>query len=236
MANPIKHTILWKFFHRTGGSSLAELAVVAAIMATLTATASPKLAAISRDGKVKKSLDEIEKIIKMGQNFYQETADTEGRGRFPGQEKYTMPVPMGGYEMNHELFIEYQSIHAETIIIMKEEIYESVENIWYYTHDDLASWASVFGTNYSWYTGGNIQDDEYNACGTCKDTDPGWETEGHEEWLKLFNGEVLHSPYTDGHYIFVVIPGGETGEKTFPPTLIVADRENPSFLHMVLIP
>ncbi|SVB81075.1 uncharacterized protein METZ01_LOCUS233929, partial [marine metagenome] len=101
--------------------------VVAAIMATLTATASPKLAAISRDGKLKKSLDEIEKIIKMGQNFYQETSDTEGRGRFPGQEKYTMPVPMGGYEMNHELFIEYQSIHAETIIIMKEEIYESVE-------------------------------------------------------------------------------------------------------------
>jgi len=172
----------------------------------------------------------------MGQNFYQETSDTEGRGRFPGQEKYTMPVPMGGYEMNHELFIEDQSIHAETIIIMKEEIYESVENIWYYTHDDLESWASVFGTNYSWYTGGNIQDDEYNACGTCKDTDPGWETAGHEEWLKLFNGEVLHSPYTDGHYIFVVIPGVETGEKTFPPTLIVADRENPADLHMVLIP
>ena len=85
----------------------------------------------------------------MGQNFYQETSDTEGRGRFPGQEKYTMPVPMGGYEMNHELFIEYQSIHSEQIIMMKEIIFESVENIWYYTHDDLASWASVFGTNYS---------------------------------------------------------------------------------------
>jgi len=39
---------------------------------------------------------------------------------------------------------------------------------------------------------------------------------GHEEWLDLFAGNTLLSPYQDGHFIYVVIPGGGTGENVFP--------------------
>ena len=237
MANSVKNVAtLRKFFHRKGGSSLAELAVTVSIMATLTATASPKLAELSRNGKIKKSYDEMEKIIKQGQNFYQFTADTEGRGRFPGQEKYSMPVPMGSYGMISELYIENQENHRETIIAVKSYIYEKINSTWTYNHPELENWASVFGTENSWYSGGNIVNDVYNACETCDESDPAYGTAGHEEWLKLFNGEVLNSVYSDGHYIYLVIPGGETGEETFPPILIVADRDNVADLNMVLIP
>ena len=39
---------------------------------------------------------------------------------------------------------------------------------------------------------------------------------GHEEWLDLFAGNTLLSPYQDGHFIYAVIPGGGTGENVFP--------------------
>ena len=39
-----------------------------------------------------KSRNELDKLIKQAGQFYQDTADIEGRGRFPGQDKYDMPV------------------------------------------------------------------------------------------------------------------------------------------------
>ena len=72
------------------GNSLAEFATTTALMATLAATAAPKLSEMSEGTKGEKSRNEIDKLIKQAGNFYQDTADAEGRGRFPGQSKFNM--------------------------------------------------------------------------------------------------------------------------------------------------
>ena len=74
------------------GNSLAEFATTTALMATLAATAAPKLSEMSEGAKAEKSKNEIDKIIKQGGSFYQDTADNEGRGRFPGQDKFNHAV------------------------------------------------------------------------------------------------------------------------------------------------
>ena len=74
------------------GNSLAEFATTTALMATLAATAAPKLSEMSEGAKAEKSRNELDKMIKQAGQFYQDTADIEGRGRFPGQDKYDMPV------------------------------------------------------------------------------------------------------------------------------------------------
>ena len=77
------------------GNSLAEFATVTALMATLAATAAPKLSEMSEGAKAQKSVDELDKLVKQAGQFYQDTADNEGRGRFPGQDKYNQPVTGG---------------------------------------------------------------------------------------------------------------------------------------------
>ena len=70
------------------GNSLAEFATTTALMATLAATAAPKLSEMSEGTKAEKSRNEIDKIIKQAGQFYQDMADSEGRGRFPNQKKF----------------------------------------------------------------------------------------------------------------------------------------------------
>ena len=74
------------------GNSLAEFATTTALMATLAATAAPKLSEMSEGTKGEKSRNEIDKLIKQAGQFYQDKADTEGRGRFPGQTKFNISV------------------------------------------------------------------------------------------------------------------------------------------------
>ncbi|SVC00363.1 uncharacterized protein METZ01_LOCUS253217, partial [marine metagenome] len=83
---------IWKSISRVNGNSLAEFATVSALMATLAATAAPKLSEVSEGTKAQKSMNEIDKLLTQAKNFYQEKADTEGRGRFPGQDKYDLRV------------------------------------------------------------------------------------------------------------------------------------------------
>ena len=74
------------------GNSLAEFATTTALMATLAATAAPKLSEMSEGTKAEKSRNEIDKIVKQAGQFYQDMADTQGRGRFPNQSKFNSPV------------------------------------------------------------------------------------------------------------------------------------------------
>ena len=74
------------------GNSLAEFATTTALMATLAATAAPKLSEMSEGAKGEKSRNEIDKIIKQAGQFYQDTADEEGRGRFPNQAKFDVSI------------------------------------------------------------------------------------------------------------------------------------------------
>ena len=80
------------------GNSLAEFATTTALMATLAATAAPKLSEMSEGTKAEKSRNEIDKIIKQAGQFYQDMADTEGRGRFPGQTKFNAQVGGAAYD------------------------------------------------------------------------------------------------------------------------------------------
>ena len=72
------------------GNSLAEFAVTTAMMATLATTAAPKFGQIGAGAKEKKTIANIDKIITVANNFYNQTLSEEGKGRFPGQSKYCL--------------------------------------------------------------------------------------------------------------------------------------------------
>ena len=216
------------------GNSLAEFATTTALMATLAATAAPKLSEMSEGTKGEKSRNEIDKLIKQAGNFYQDKADTEGRGRFPGQEKYNMPV--GGY--GDELLIAAGNVaNASAATLALGDVYDGLATFNDFQDTEGENWCSVFGlSNASIPQGHSILDDDYEACDDCKATDPAAGLKGSDEFLQLFNGNALNSKFQDGHFIYVVVPGGGSGYGSFPPVLVVADLENPSDFNNSLEP
>ena len=84
-----------KRIKETRGNSLAEFAVTTAMMATLATTAAPKFGSVGDGAKEKKTMANIDKIITVANNYYNQAVSEEGRGRFPGQSKYDSQV--GGY-------------------------------------------------------------------------------------------------------------------------------------------
>ena len=90
-----------KFFKKlknVNGQPLAEFAVTTAMMATLATTAAPKFSGVGEGAKEKKTLADIDKILKAANNFYNTEVTESGRGRFPGQSKFDQNVPEnGGY-------------------------------------------------------------------------------------------------------------------------------------------
>ena len=265
---------IFKTLKTTNGASLAEFATITALMATLAATASPKLSEKAEGGKRQKTIDNIDKIIQQGQQFYQDTADSEGRGRFSGQGKFDMVV--GG--ANHGTREEYATNGYP--ILQEEEFWDIEEALfgyWDWETDDwsggefshyesslASSWLSVFGLMYHAdpnagldnYDGGsfgseqnleNRRPDDHNLhvddtpdnsndnCSNCENN-ASYTVSGHTEWLSLFGGEVINSPFQDGHYIFRVVPGYGSGENAVPPILYVADLENPADFHQMIQP
>ena len=204
------------------GNSLAEFAVITAMMATFIATAIPKFSDIMEVGKVNKSIEELDKILLQAKNFYETTAALEGRGRLPGQDKFDMAV--GGY--------------TDTTSLLDDlSIFES------FSDAELGEkWVSVFGTenpkalmpSESNFIDDalvpNVNKDGETTCNNC----PKGRLKGSEEWLDLFNREELVSPFQDGHYIYIVIPGYGTGEEVVAPRICVADGESPKYLHKMM--
>ena len=197
------------------GNSLAEFATTTALMATLAATAAPKLSEMSEGAKAEKSMNEIDKILTQARNHYQTTSDEEGRGRFPGQDKYDVAV----------------GDHADEAAVIADIGPNGTFTSW--DGADGSDWRSVFGianADNPQADGGNVTDDEERACDTC----PGGL--GTAEWSALFAGNTLSSKYQDGHFIYVVVAGGGSGTETYPPVLYVADAENPSDFNNLLEP
>ena len=56
------------------------------------------------------------------------------------------------------------------------------------------------------------------------------------EYRVQFGTRMMPSPYQDGGYVYLVIPGSGTGTLAEPPALVVADMENPARLHRILVP
>ena len=204
------------------GNSLAEFATTTALMATLAATAAPKLSEMSEGAKAQKSMNEIDKILTQARNHYQTTSDEEGRGRFPGQDKYDVAV--GDYTGT--------TISANAAVLETLDG-DGVGDFDAWNDAEGSKWRSVFGianADNPQAAGGAVTDDELRACATC----PGGL--GTTEWLALFAGNTLSSKYQDGHFIYVVVAGGGSGTETYPPVLYVADAENPSDFNNLLEP
>lgn len=204
---------LIKKIKRQRGNSLAEFAVTTAMMATLATTAAPRFSGVGEAAKERKTEADIDKITQSAMNFYNDMVVREGRGRFPGQVKYDEAV--GGYETEDLLLEGIQTFGS----------YDDIEG---------GKWVSVFSTNHpvaSAPSGHNIStseddnfDDFYNV------------SVGAEEFLDQFGRNAIKSPFQDGHYIYIVIPGGGAGTASYSPILYVADLENPTDLHKKLQP
>ena len=215
------------------GNSLAEFATTTALMATLAATAAPKLSEMSEGTKAEKSMNEIDKILVQARNHYQTTADTEGRGRFPGQEKYNIAV--GGYT----------GVNAESDLLGDINGASGVTAMTSFTAGNLSKWRSVFGidnTAAKRPEGCGVLNDNHNAHlgnGTTTLADyaanPG-NYLGHKEWLRLFADNTLASKYQDGHFAYAVIAGSGSGLGAEPPVLYIIDVENPSEFNNVIEP
>ena len=201
------------------GNSLAEFAVTTAMMATLATTAAPRFSGIGEGAKEKKTMAEIDKIVISSSNFFNNKVTSEGRGRFPGQEKYD--VQIGGYASEIQLLA---AIGKDASDATAFNGYDNAEG---------ANWRSIFGVNdvsAGISEGSNVIND-------------GGSITGHEEFLAEFANNAIPSPYQDGHYIYIVLPGGvdyvdPDGDGTYvavdcndcSPILYVADNEDPSKL------
>jgi len=220
------------------GNSLAEFATTTALMATLAATAAPKLSEMSEGAKAEKSKNEIDKIIKQGGSFYQDTADNEGRGRFPGQDKFNIPVTT-----NSTYAATSATEDAHETAILADIGYVNASGAYVpgtYTHfeDTHSGWTSVFGKDNedahapNGHTIGADDADDLDPCNTC----PQVSTAGPDEWLALFGDQPLSSQYQDGHFVYQVVAGYGSGDDAYPPVLYVADIENGSHFNNLLEP
>ena len=195
------------------GNSLAEFAVVIALMATLAATGQVKFSHAGEGGKGKKSANEIEKIAKAGMNFYNQANTDEGAGRFPGQNKWDQNVPTGGG------YTGYGSTAANV-----EAALASVADFTSYKDATTgALWCSVFGKS----TAGNAIHSE-NVDPLAAD-DAGSRV-GPTEWASML--DLVKSPFMDGHMIYTVI----AGEPGTSPCMIIADLNDPSAEFSVVQP
>ena len=73
---------LKKKLKSNAGNSLAEFAVVTAMMGTLASTAAPKFGGVGDGAKAKQTIATLDKIKTAANNFYNAKVSEEGRGRF----------------------------------------------------------------------------------------------------------------------------------------------------------
>ena len=195
------------------GATLVEFAVTTAMMATLALTAVPKMSSLTEDTKARKTREHIDKILFASKKFYEETTKSEGRGRFPGQEKSHFKV--GNYD-------------DEILLLSDLETYTS-----YKTGKRRGRWRTVFGKkniDAPAPEGSKVGQDRIENCDNCPTN-----IRGHHRFEEIFGGALV-SPFQDGHYIYVVLPGGGTGDNFYPPVMYVADMENPSQYNNLLVP
>ena len=218
----INFKILKKKIKNIKGNSLAEFAVTTAMMATLATTAAPRFSGIGEGAKEKKTLAEIDKIVIASSNFFNSKVTTEGRGRFPGQEKYNVAV--GGYDSEIALLN----------VIGSDANQNSTSTFNTYNHSEGSKWRSIFGVSAEGAalpSGSLVINDNSGV-------------EGHTEFMAEFANNAIKSPFQDGHYIYIVLPGGiqyvdPDGDGVYVPVpcldcspiLYVADNENPSKIY-----
>ena len=144
----------------------------------------------------------------------------EGKGRFPGQEKYDVAV--GGIDLAEGASTD-QTLEAylETILDQKNS----------YT-SDLSEYVYVFSPA--------VDDDDALQGGWMNlETSVGFDGNaevGALDFKEDFGNKGISSPFQDGSYAFLVIPGSGSGTDAQAPVMVVIDTENPSKLFKTLVP
>ena len=199
------------------GNSLAEFAVTTAMMATLATTAAPKFGNVGSGAKEKKTMNNIDKILTVANNYYNQAVSVEGRGRFPGQSKYDSQV--GGYGLPSGTTTD------EALEVYLEDILASIDS---YTADN-SDFVYVFSPA--------IDDEDAIQGGWMNDeTSVAFDVDGANDFKENMGNQGIKSPFQDGAYIYLVIPGSGSGSSAKAPAILVADVENPAELHKVLTP
>ena len=202
------------------GNSLAEFAVTTAMMATLATTAAPKFGQVGAGAKEKKTMNNIDKILTVANNFYNQTLSEEGKGRFPGQEKYDVAV--GGITLAEGAQTD------ETLEAYVETILDSKNS---YT-SELGEFVYVFSPT-------SDDDDALQGDWMSLETSVGFDGNseiGALDFKNDFGNKGMQSPFQDGSYAYLVIPGSGSGTSAQAPVIVVIDTENPSKLHKTLVP
>ena len=205
------------------GNSLAEFAVTTAMMATLATTAAPKFGSVGDGAKEKKTMASIDKILTVANNYYNAKVSEEGRGRFPGQSKYDSKV--GGVDLPDG---------ANTDEALETYLEDVLVGISGYT-SDLSDFVYVFSPSI---------DDEDAIQGNwmsfdndgAHQVDVQFDVDGALAFKENFGNNGISSPFQDGGYIYLVIPGSGSGTTAKAPALLVADIENPIQMHKTLTP
>jgi hypothetical protein len=213
---------LWKKLKSNKGNSLAEFAVTTAMMATLATTAAPKFGGVGDGAKQKKTMNNIDKVLTVANNFYNQAVSEEGKGRFPGQSKYDSEV--GGVTL---------AAGQTTDAALETYVEDVLADIGTY-EDDNSDFVYVFSPA--------VDDEDALAAdwmsflGETHQVDVLFDSDGAEDFKKNFGNAGIKSPFQDGAYIYLVIPGSGSGTSAQAPVIIVADVENPSELHKTLTP
>ena len=236
---------IFKKLKKVNGQSLAEFAVTTAMMATLATTAAPKFSGVGEGAKEKKTMSDIDKILKAANNFYNTQVTEAGRGRFPGQEKFDKNVPHnGGYGLEES----GQDVNGNIVYYTPtEELNLDLEGddarFIGFLSPEASKWVSVFGSTNPAFDDkpmGNADlDDSEDAEGDVYPGQDGYTftpKNGSEEFLDLFGGDAIMSPFQDGHYIYTVIGGSGSGSQSTPPIIFVADLESPAAFNKKLQP
>lgn len=177
------------------GNSLAEFAVTTAMMATLATTAAPKFGQVGAGAKEKKTMANIDKILTVANNYYNQTLSEEGKGRFPGQEKYDIQV--GGIGLSEGTSTdETLEAYVETILDAKDS-YDS----------ELGEFVYVFSPT-------SDDDDALQGDWMSLETSVGFDGNsevGALDFKNDFGNKGMQSPFQDGSYAYLVIPGSGSG-------------------------
>jgi len=202
------------------GNSLAEFAVTTAMMATLATTAAPKFGQVGAGAKEKKTMANIDKILTVANNYYNQTLSEEGKGRFPGQEKYDIQV--GGIGLSEGTSTdETLEAYVETIL------------------DNKVSYDSELGEFVYVFSPTSDDDDALQGDWMSLETSVGFDGNseiGALDFKQDFGNKGVQSPFQDGSYAYLVIPGSGSGTSAQAPVIVVIDTENPSKLHKTLVP
>ena len=213
-------TNLIKTLKSRRGNSLAEFAVTTAMMATLATTAAPKFGQVGAGAKEKKTMANIDKILTVANNYYNQKLSEEGKGRFPGQSKYDSQV--GGIDLADGASTdETLEAYVETILDAK-----------YSYTSELGEFVYVFST---------ASDDDDALQGGWMNLETTVAFDGNSEIGALdfkqdFGNQGISSPFQDGSYAYLVIPGSGSGTDAQAPVMVVVDTENPAKLFKTLVP